>query len=234
MSTIKFNLDNLTNCAAPLHSRYAGQSSPQPAYVEMTAAGEVSADFSGEIGNAVPADVWHGVRLHWPVLSSVRGDSLADLLRGDALHLLERVHAGHSVEWDGSNHVGRLDADAVEASDDLRELLNGMQDDESAMVPVWDVRDWLFESGAFADAWPAELTLAAAVQAVRGSARGEAVQLDGNIEQCLLREARRVYDEDNGKLGAQHLTALVAEREITQEQADEYRADHDIKDAPAA
>ena len=232
MSALTFDLSNLieTTDPAPLHSQYPGQSGPQPAYVEMTQGGEVSADFSGELGNGTPADVWQGVRLHWPVSPSVRGDALADLLRGDALPLLERIYTGHRIHWDGSNNIGTLDADATDASESLQALLDAMQSDESAIAPVWDAREWLFSNSPLADHWSGG-SLADATADVRRVARDEGVQVDGDIAQCLLTEARRVYDEDDGTLTADHLAALVAEREITQAQADEYRIEHSIKDA---
>ena len=38
--------------------------------------------------------------------------------------LLRRICDGHTVEWDGSNHVGRLTDDAREASEELQHLLH--------------------------------------------------------------------------------------------------------------
>lgn len=233
MSALTLKLDNLTETTdpAPLHSQYPGQYATQPDYVEMTKDGEVSADFSGEIGNSQPADVWQGMRLQWSVVSSVRGAALATLLRGEALPLLERIYTGHRIHWDGSNDIGTLDADATDASESLQALLDDMQSDESAIAPVWDAREWLFSDSPLAVHW-AGGPLADAVTEVRRIARGEGLQVDGDIAQCLLTEARRVYDEDDGTLTAGHLAALVTEREITQPQADDYRDDHDIKDAP--
>jgi hypothetical protein len=124
-TALVLSLDNLRASRAPLFHRYPREVNPQPAFVLLSEEGEVSADSSGEIGNGVPASVWHGCDLRFPVSPSVSGSDLADYLerfdRGRAL--LERIHEGHSVEWDGSNHVGHLDDDAQAAREELEAAL---------------------------------------------------------------------------------------------------------------
>lgn len=204
---------------APLFYRYPRQTAPQPAYVQLDEAGDVTAGHSGEIGGGVPAHVWHGRALRWSVPASVRGDVLADLLAGDALPLLQRVHAGHSVQWDGNNHRGDLDDDARAASDELSALLSDLHD-EADNVPVWDVADWLFSNCTLPDHWHNQ-PLADAVAEIEAEARSERVALDGDIARCLLDWAERSFDEGgNDSLTPVHLAELVAAGRITQDQAD--------------
>lgn len=107
----------------PLYKRYPGQSQPQRAHIELDEEGTVTAGINGEIGNAVPMDVWHGRTLRWSVSPYAFGPSLEDLINSPrVIELFERVHAGRTVEWDGSNHVGRLDEDAEAAALELEAI----------------------------------------------------------------------------------------------------------------
>jgi|GEM_PF-3186983 len=148
---ITINTTNLRNELIPLYEKYSGQLSEQPAYIEMDEDGNVCADYSGEIGNAEPMSVWNGRTRQWGVDSSANGDSLADLLESDKVKsLLERVYQGHDVHWDGSNHVGRLNDDAEEASNALDEIFSPASGEYSVME-VWGAQDWI-SAGFFLDA----------------------------------------------------------------------------------
>jgi hypothetical protein len=97
-----------------LYKRYPGQQSPQSCYLILDPSHrKLCCDYDGEIGNAVPMDVYHGLRLRWhiPLLTG----SAADRLMRDVAPLAARVCAGYTREWDGHNHVGCYTADAQEA-----------------------------------------------------------------------------------------------------------------------
>ncbi|TQV62730.1 MAG: hypothetical protein FNT15_05840, partial [Sulfurovum sp.] len=148
---ITINTTNLRNELIPLYEKYSGQFNEQPAYVEMDEDGNVCADYSGEIGNAEPMSVWNGRTLQWSVDAAANGDSLADLLESAKVKsLLERVYQGHDVHWDGSNHVGRLNDDAEEASNALDEIFSPASGEYSVME-VWGAQDWI-SAGFFLDA----------------------------------------------------------------------------------
>lgn len=219
-TTITLNIENLLgDDPAPLYERYRGQNNAQPAYVELDEDGEVSAYSSGEVGNGVPMRVWNRRSLRCPVPASIKGSALASLLQGEALPLLERIHAGHSVEWDGSNRVGLLDSDAVIARDHLDALFDSL-DEDADCVSVWDVGDWLFTGCSLRDHW-ADQSLKEAVEALESMAERDGVYLDGYIRTCLLRQAEAEFDEDgDDRLTATHLAELVADGRITQAQAD--------------
>jgi hypothetical protein len=86
---------------------------------------------------------------HGPIALDV--DRLrADLSAGGKLAvLIARIIAGHSVAWDGSNHVGRLTDDAQEAHDDLCYRLDANPDGDGYVseTEVWRALDWLTGSG---------------------------------------------------------------------------------------
>jgi hypothetical protein len=76
---------------------------------------------------------WHQRDLRFVIANAKSGavklDTAAlrrDLKAGGRLAvLIDRIIAGHSVDWDGSNMVGRLDDDAKEASEALEDALHG-------------------------------------------------------------------------------------------------------------
>ncbi|OWY39352.1 hypothetical protein CEK28_08510 [Xenophilus sp. AP218F] len=210
---ITLKLSNLTDSAAPLYYTYPLQNSPQPAYVQLNGDGTVTADYSGEIGNAMPASVWHGIDRRYSVDASVSGKALLAYLEGEGRALLDRIHAGHDEKWNGNNYVGTLDADAKVAEEQLIQGLETIPDAE-----VWSAYDWLFSGCCLFDHWQGR-PLSEAVAELQNQVEPD-VELDGNIEDALLRAAEIEFDEDgDDKLDAHHLAALVAAGRITQEQA---------------
>lgn len=93
-------------------------------------------------GDGTPADEWHGRTLTYAVAPNADIDALRETLSegGDAAALIDRIVAGHSVEWDGGNLVGRLDADARDASEALESLL---EDLPRSPYAAWDADEWL-------------------------------------------------------------------------------------------
>lgn len=99
---------------APVFCQYAGQCNPQPAYLSFdpSAEGDIAlhADYSGEIGNAVPVDVWHRRILRFRISPLSSRESLLALADDAKLEaLLEAVRAAYSCNWDGNNYVGTYD-----------------------------------------------------------------------------------------------------------------------------
>lgn len=221
MSAITLNIASLVNEPAPLYRRYPRQTSPQPAHVEIDEDGTVSADYSGEIGYAVPMCVWHSRTLRVPVSCYVSGQALTDYLQdADTLALLQRIHDGHSVNWDGSNHVGELDGDATAALNDLERALDDLGRDESALVVVWDAGELLWATSLDQN-WSHDQTLDDAVESLKCLAAAEDFVIDGDVRGELLSMAESYMDRGKA-VGATHLAALVADERITQQQADEY------------
>jgi hypothetical protein len=84
-------------------------------------------------GDGISVDEWHNRDLRFVIANAKGGavklDTAAlrhDLKPGGKLALLiDRIIAGHTVEWDGDNMVGRLTDDAREASEALEDALHG-------------------------------------------------------------------------------------------------------------
>ena len=101
-----------------LRHRYQGQQMPQPIFLELFPKGRaVKVDYNAEIGNAVPMETWNGLfrRYTIPLMSRRNAVRLARTLRP----LFERVCDGWTWEWDGNNHVGKINADAQDAEADI-------------------------------------------------------------------------------------------------------------------
>lgn len=221
MGSITLEVEKLAAEATPLYCRYIRQMKPQPAFVALTEFGVVHAGYSGEIGCVVPPDVAHNRTLRWNVPPMVRGSVLAELVQSEEVRaLLERVHAGRRVEWDGKNYVGRLDLDASEASEALERIFEGI--DESQCASVRSVDDWLFSSCDLFDHWKTDVDLDAAVAEVEKGALAEGVVLDGDVEQCLLQQAKLHFDKGDERLCADHVAALLAAGKITQAEANSF------------
>lgn len=142
--------------ATALHHRYPGQTSAQPCHVELDCQdGELTADYNVEIGNAVPLVVWHGHvrRYSIPCLSADAANEVLDEIAPFA----QRVLNGYSSRWDGNNHVADLDADAIDAEEQIRAIIVAIEDTD---LSVWQAEDWFATVGG-RDAQRAELGISA-------------------------------------------------------------------------
>ncbi|QQD21215.1 hypothetical protein GJQ54_05245 [Oceanospirillaceae bacterium ASx5O] len=129
MKTLNIKFDANTADRFPVYAKYDGQHQPQPAYIELnTRTGELTAAYSGEIGNAVPMTVYHGIDLRYPINCQLRASEIQDAI-GKIATLLQRVLNGHSEEWDGNNYVGRMSDDAEDADTEIFLALADIQPD---------------------------------------------------------------------------------------------------------
>lgn len=123
-----------------LHHRYRGQTSAQPAHVELDCdTGKLSASHNTEIGSGVPVKVWHSRTLRWriPALTAEAANALLE----EIAPLCERIVAGYEKVWDGNNHVGQFDDDAIAARDEVYALCDRNWS-EGEVIEVWDAADW--------------------------------------------------------------------------------------------
>ncbi len=94
--------------------------------IEDGSARIVSREYYG--GDGVPVREWNNEILTYALASSEHGETMLDVGRlradledgGDLAVLIDRIIAGHTVEWNGDNDVGRLTEDARDASDQLQ------------------------------------------------------------------------------------------------------------------
>jgi hypothetical protein len=115
----------------PLYQMYPQQCNPQGAYIYLDPEdSELSADWSGEVGNSIPESVFHGILRRYPVspyLSASEINKLMEELKPLAL----RVCEGYEKVWNGNNHVGSLTDDASEADEEMERLCRDEESNES-------------------------------------------------------------------------------------------------------
>jgi len=114
-------------------------------YIQIEDDGDVGFGIRTVYGppEGVPARIWHGVDRRYDMSGNPDLDTLrADLADGGRMAaLIDRIKAGHTVKWNGSNYVGHLSVDASDAAEDLARLVeNYPQSDQTA----WDCTEWLW------------------------------------------------------------------------------------------
>jgi hypothetical protein len=122
---------SITPCTGdhPLYRRYPQQCNAQDAYISLYPEdAEMHADWNVEVGNAIPMTVFHGIRRRYKVSEYLTSNEINALME-EITPLAQRVCEGFEVVWDGNNNVGRLNEDALEAEDELRELCAEKQSD---------------------------------------------------------------------------------------------------------
>ena len=200
----------LKNEFAPLYMRYDGQINPQPAYLELTEDGKVSANYQAEIGHySTTMDVWHGRTLQWDLPPWAKGWAIAEFVEDqEVFALLERIHRGHKIWWNGSNMVGSLvTEDAIEASKELQELIDDYFSNERTCVEVYDIDEWIDDS-PLQNIWPANKDLDEAVEDIVDNAEFDDVIVEGDIHSALLERAREEYKKGSDQIGPVHIQAL--------------------------
>lgn len=98
-----------------LYFKYPNQTTPQPTYIELRD-GALFADVDTEIGGGVPSDVWHGSVRRWKLPSVYLTHEAICGLMDEIYPLVQRIWDDLSIDWDGSNWVGRLsdEGDSIE------------------------------------------------------------------------------------------------------------------------
>jgi len=107
----------ITSCKGKLLRTYPGQVQPQGRYVEVSSDGQLHIDWNSEIGNAVPARIWHGIerRIHIPWTTK----AAARQFISDNRKQFQALVDGMGEKWDGNNHVGTLTSEATTALEAL-------------------------------------------------------------------------------------------------------------------
>lgn len=128
MTTVQINPFNDNADPASLWQHYSGQQTHQDVFISLdTRDGELTADYNGEVGNAVPAAVWHGQvrRYELDVIPTAAG---ANRLLARLAPLAQRILDA----WDAG------DGAAVDAAEDeMRVAVRDIPDRDC--IDVWSV-----------------------------------------------------------------------------------------------
>lgn len=87
---------------------YPNQILPQPAYIEVDLRGdeiELSADYSGEIGNSISSNVFNKLRFRYKIPAHLHGEEINEIMGDERLHKMLGEMAG---EYDYDSQRGRL------------------------------------------------------------------------------------------------------------------------------
>ena len=120
---------------APLYMRYPTQGNPQPAYIQLSEDGEISADWDGVVGSGAPIDVWNRQTLRWRLPHSELTGEDVNWLLDKVADDLEEIHEGHTVEWD--ERTGNMKGSLTEEASRLDERLEfKIRDLVASLEPV--------------------------------------------------------------------------------------------------
>jgi hypothetical protein len=178
-----------------LHRHYQGQTEPQGCYIELDCqTGLLTATYNAEIGNAIPFSVYHGHdrRYHIPCITADAANELMEEIRP----LAERVIAGYTSEWDGSNHRARFTTDAEQAEEEIERIIEGV-DVETCGISDADASEWLTETDPAITAQTTDEEIATlAEQAEKDAAYERIVLIDADGYLTRLRDEMRADAED--------------------------------------
>jgi len=172
-----------------LHTHYERQTQQQGCYLWLDCdEDEMGCDANPEIGNAVPTRVWHGRvrRYSIPCLTATAANRLMD----EARPLAERIVAGYECEWDGNNHVGRLNDDALAAEGEMEHLCDDYGDEDDRVVE-WEACDWLNGETMNITANTTDDELDKIQEDIKSSAPGNVVILNLDTQLRTIRDEMR-------------------------------------------
>ncbi|MFC7409449.1 hypothetical protein [Hydrogenophaga atypica] len=209
---ITINIDafyDLKKKVAPLCVMHGGQT--YDAFLCLDEHGKCSFQLDPPWETGCSAEVWHDRTLRWELPAGVNGSNIYRLLMdASTIQLLQRVHEGHEIVWDGNNYSGVLDDDAQEASDEL-ETLFGDEITEASLWTIWEVDDWLWCSGqSLLDNWPNGLTLAEAAQKIIEDAVSQDVYCGSltDVKEALMKQLNYDIEKSGYEPTAEQQAAL--------------------------
>jgi len=82
---------------------YPSQLAPQDAYIEINAKGEIFSGHKGDVGNALPVDVWNKKRLWFYIQPQLTESEIDALIAEIKEKYLPRFLEISDILWDGSN-----------------------------------------------------------------------------------------------------------------------------------
>ncbi|MGL6121471.1 MAG: hypothetical protein ACRC1W_00235 [Shewanella sp.] len=138
MPKLQVLFDATTSNRFPVYAQYAGQSYPQPAYLTLDIrSGELDADYSGEIGNAVPVSVWNDITLRFALMSETTADQIAEIIERNAA-MFQEILDGSEVKWNGNNNVGKFTKHAQSLRDLIDEQRLFVCESTGGMLDLFD------------------------------------------------------------------------------------------------
>lgn len=181
-----FNTRRLRGQHAPLFKRQRDRVR-FPAFLSLRANGMVTLSMSDESTDGFTEDVAKGITIRFPVSPYIRGDALADFIDGPGASMLQAIHEGHRIKWNGYSRSGTLTNEARKVAAMLARVISLLP-----RVPNVEPDEWL-NPDDIADDWPESLSLGQAVKRIEREAESYGVILDGDIEGWMAHSALTLF-----------------------------------------
>ena len=126
----------------PLYVQYDGQVTVQPTYIEFDLdSGDLSAEYSGDVGGGVPERVWDGEVVRYPIDPDLTADEINTLL-DEIGPLAQQLFKERQRDFAGTIS-GRLVIVATDTVDPIQQLC----DRQTESSGVWDAEMWIEADG---------------------------------------------------------------------------------------
>ena len=220
---LEVQTDNL-NQPCPLYEKHQGQSSPEPAYIELDCrdGGQLYA-YSDCSTNGTSHEVFHELAVQWPINGTTKGADLQGLFNDEGfLSCCRRILGGFTEDWDGRNIVGTFNEDALDAIAEADHLISSLSDQD---LDVWDADEWLFTSSTLIDHWPGGMSLDDAVDSAEKDKENYLSSHEvvvGSIRNALLVRALDYFDGEPAAIYVNHIEALLKNHKITEDDASDW------------
>tara|TARA_R100000808_G_scaffold19320_1_gene41976 strand:+ start:567 stop:1187 length:621 start_codon:yes stop_codon:yes gene_type:complete len=175
----------------PLYQKYEQEIEGQPAYVELDVrTGSLYADWDAEVGNGVPADVWHGLRRRYGIINILTTEEINTLLT-ELAPIAQRIVDGTDIQSDGLQDRPVLSEQAQAAEEALTEECDGVQTQSNGVV---DADEWFGpQEDAHVHIVPAKVTAESTDEQL--SALVEEAQLDGRTDGWTITGLGEYFEE---------------------------------------
>jgi hypothetical protein len=110
---MKLKIHKLDDDSVELYHKYPGQANPQPVYISLDCrTGELSVDWSGEIGRSMPMSVYNKLTLRWEI-TPVKGyaaNRLMDHIADNCQLILDGSKSEEEIiAWDAYQWIDTAD-----------------------------------------------------------------------------------------------------------------------------
>ena len=132
-----------------LYCKYPGQINPQGCYIEFDPRDNTAlASYNPEIGNAIPADLWHGRYFRFYLPYPIYAAS-ADGLMEELIPLFTELSENYEEDWDGSNFIGKINDRGTEIIELIENKIENSLTEENDAIKVYEASDWFEYCNAF-------------------------------------------------------------------------------------
>lgn len=191
--------DDYKERTAPCYCHYDGQTQPQRGIIELTDSGYVYVGYDSEIGGGVPFAAWHGRTRRYTVPHDLTVAGVEHVLTQIA-PLLQIVYDDLSVDWDGSNWIGKLTDAGKNAELEIEQIIESGDWDRWSIWTTGDYLDTLVSPGQFcdqADSWEYVLDHSREIAGeLESDANKEGIWVADDVEEYIIMFAKEQIENE--------------------------------------